>query len=191
MLIRCAPLQVHREFDFAHKHPYLAPISKGDYSLIERFGAAKKTEEDPLSWYKVFVEWGKPCAWTSFQGTTPTSFSSSDCAEDDFYDSDFYFNNRCSPTDPFSNGNCGPRDESVGVFDQSEHIRVAAKRTAYETSNRLASPDIPICTVWPVYMYRCDGVGCFDGYLREQDLDPERDPPLLAYHPDYVCRRCV
>lgn len=135
---------------------------------------------------QVFARWGKPCSWASFDGADSATFLASDCESDEFYADENYFNTRCAPSDPYTSGNCGPR-VSPRAFNEAEHSLVLQKRETYESgTSGLASPDIPVCTVWPVYMFTCDGKGCFDGYLREEDLDPMRDPPLLGFHPAYV-----
>jgi len=175
----------HKAFDIAHLHPYYAPLNIGDYSLLQTFADAQKTEDFSLSWYHIFVQWANPCAYLSFTDADVATFSAEDCTTS-FYQSALTFNPRCSPSDPFSAGNCGPRVTADKVFDFDEH-ELAPIKAQIATPSGLANSGIPVCTIWPVWMYKCNNgtSQCFANYLRDEDLDAARDPPLLGFHPDY------
>ncbi|KAJ8602463.1 hypothetical protein CTAYLR_001302 [Chrysophaeum taylorii] len=175
---------MHRNFDFAHLHPYFAPLNVGDYSLVERFGAAKKTEDNPSTWYHIFASWAAPCSWDSL---TIDNVAASDCEANEFFRSASAYNSRCRLSDPFSGGNCGPR-VSPKNFTAAENLLVSVKRDLYSLpgNSGLASSEIPVCTLNPVWTYMCGDTNCFDGYLRDEDLAVDRDPALLAVHPDYA-----
>eukprot|EP00635_Sarcinochrysidales_sp_CCMP3193_P013522 CAMPEP_0118910582 /NCGR_PEP_ID=MMETSP1166-20130328/12657_1 /TAXON_ID=1104430 /ORGANISM="Chrysoreinhardia sp, Strain CCMP3193" /LENGTH=1419 /DNA_ID=CAMNT_0006850049 /DNA_START=89 /DNA_END=4348 /DNA_ORIENTATION=+ len=175
---------MHKAFDVPHYHPYYAPLTVGDYSLMQTYADAKKVEAFSVTWYHVMVGWGAPCAHSSFEGANENDFNAQDCADSDWYRSELTFNARCGSGDPFSNGNCGPVVTASKTFRADEHALASLKPTL---PFNFTNDGIPVCTTWPVWMFTCDNGTrpCFEGYLHDADVAPTRDPALVGFHPDY------
>jgi len=198
--------------DWPRKHPLYASVADPRrYSLISEVENSKKTDTNQDTWYHVFIQYMLPCGTGSFLDDEDLSEAEvrQACDSSSFYGgltsplNYSLYNPRCSNDDPLLTDGyfCGPR-ANAGFFGPSQHALADRKAELFASQNDtssssssdgaaplLASPEIPVCSAWPVQYFLCDGgEPCFGAAeltpgLAEQVRNSET--VVLGLHPEY------
>ena len=185
--------------DWPRLHPLYASVADPErYSLMREVAASKKTNDATTTWYHVFIQYMLPCGTGSFLDTTlDESQVREACVDSSFYRSATttpLYNPRCADDDALMSPGyfCGPRSP-LGNFTAAEHLLADVKAVEFASQDptsvtALSSPDIPVCSAWPVQYFRCGGEECFGPAELQQGLYDQiqrNETIVLGIHPDY------